>query len=399
MPDVTLNVLQTIGREPGELSSKAFIEQLQRIPENVDNIYVDINSEGGSVFEGNAIAEALKQHPAKVTTRCIGSALSIASVIFLAGDERLIAENGWVMIHEPMSESWGTADEIRQQAKLIDGIREKMVQDYQEVTNVSASQAAQMMKEETWFDSADAISYGFATGVTGKALAVAMRDKTKYKNMPLRLLASSVDAPRGDDSKLEGLKMSEMKSIGQAIAAIRARCRGASDHFILSQLEAGTSLEDITAVHNDAQAKELEEMKQALAIAEATIAQYEEKMAEEEEEAADEKTEEATEEETVESEEEKEEEVEAGDDEKEAMEEEEKKAVARNSIKPVATKIRKASRSTTYRAKWNQAIEDYMANSGANRDRAIKMVNKNHPGLREQVINESAINQQRQVAL
>jgi ATP-dependent Clp protease, protease subunit len=405
MPEVTLNILQTIGREPGELSSKEFIERLQQIPETVDRIYVDINSEGGSVFEGNAIAEALKQHPASVTTRCIGSALSIASVIFLAGDERLIAENGWIMIHEPMSEGWGTAKEIRQQADLIDGIREKMVQDYNESTDISASQAERMMRDETWFDSNDAISYGFATGITGKAMAVALR-KNKFKNMPQRFLAFNVNAPNGNESSItEDLKMSNNSTVGQTIAAIRARCRGADSEFILSQLEAGTSLDDITAVHNEEQRKEIDDLKQALAIAEATISQYEEQMAQEEEEEVKEETTEETVEEEEEAAEENveamdEEDHEAMDEEKKAMDEDEKKtAKASSSIRPVATKIRNGSRPASFRAKWEEAITDYISKTGSTRDRAIKMVNRNHPGLREQVINESKINQTRNVAV
>ncbi|MBP99001.1 hypothetical protein CMK18_23875 [Candidatus Poribacteria bacterium] len=397
MPDVTLNILQTIGRDAGELSSKEFIEQLNRIPETVDNIYVDINSEGGSVFEGNAIAQALKSHPANITTRCIGSALSIASVIFLAGDERLIAENGWIMIHEPMSESWGTASEIRQQADLIDSIRVKMVDEYNAATNISSAQVAQMMKDETWFDSSDAIQYGFASGVTGKALAVAMSSKTKYKNMPLRLLASKADAPSGDDSQKEDLKMSEMKTIGQTIAAIRARCRGADDKFILAQLEAGTSLDDITAVHNEDQRKELEELKQALAIAEATIAEYEEEMAQEEDEPKPDSTEEELAEEEIEEVEMEEEEEE--EEEVEAEEEEEELVEAKNSIRPVATRIRKKKLSATYTAKWNQAIQETMDRASVTRDRAIKMVNRDNPGLREKVVNESNLNLQRNVAV
>tara|TARA_R100000152_G_C6781949_1_gene217721 strand:- start:7806 stop:8996 length:1191 start_codon:yes stop_codon:yes gene_type:complete len=396
MAETTLTILQTIGRDPGELSSKAFIEQLRSLPSDVDQIYVDINSEGGSVFEGNAIAEALKAHPANITTRCIGSALSIASVIFLAGDERLIAENGWVMIHEPMSEGWGTANEIRQQADLIDSIREKMVIDYEGSTNLSAQTAEKMMREETWFDSSDAIKYGFATGITGRALAVAMGNHKNYKNMPQRLLASNVDAPRGDDSELEDSKMSDVKTIGETIAAIRTRCRGANDQFILAQLEAGTDLDEITAVHNNAQAQELEELKQALAIAEATIAEYEEKMQdEEEEEPAEESVEETTEE--VEEEEKEETEDVVAEEEKE---EEKPEAKATGSLRPVATKIRKAKNvSRTFRAKWEQAIRDYMDSTGSARERAIKMVNRQHPGLREQVINESEYNQERHVAV
>lgn len=386
MTTATIDIMQTIGRDAGEMSSQEFIRQLNSVPEDVEGIIVNINSEGGSVFEGNAIAEAIKQHPAKVTTQCIGSALSIASVIFLAGDERLIAENGWVMIHEPMTESWGTAQEIRQQADLIDGIRVKMIDDYAGATKLSAKQAESMMKDETWMDANDSIKYGFADGVTGRSLAVAISNKN-FKNMPKRLIASCEDAPCGDVSNVEETRMSE-NTVGQTIAAIRARCRGANDQFILTQLEAGTSIDEITAIHNDAQAKEIEELKQALAIAEATIATYEEEMAKDDpEEMAEEKPEEKPE-----AEEEKEE--------PEAEEEEKKEAaVAKGALRPVATKYKKGAAAATFRAQWHKAIADYMDSHGVTRDRAIKMVNRNHPGLREQVVNESQVNQSRQVAV
>ena len=401
MAEANLSILQTIGRDVGELSSKEFIDQLKSLPSDVDQITIDINSEGGSVFEGNAIAEAIKQHPAHVTTRCIGSALSIASVIFLAGDERLVAENGWIMIHEPMSESWGTATEIRQQADLIDNIRKKMVTDYAEATYIQPIQAEQMMKDETWFDAVEAIQYGFATGMTGKALAVALR-KQNYKNLPTRLLASCIDVPSGDNSKAGEIKMSDVKQVSQTIAAIRVRCRGASDKFILRQLELGTSLDDITAVHNEDQATEIEELKQALAIAEARLAELEE--TEEVEEETEEKVEEPAAQEETEEKKEEEEAAPAATYEEEVAEEEEEEeeepaAVAKGSLRPVATSIRKKSRSASYKAKWNQAIVDCMDRAGVPREKAIKMVNRDNPGLRQQVINESNINLQRNVAV
>ena len=182
--------------------------------------------------------------------------------------------------------------------------------------------------------------------------------------------------------------MSDVKNVGQTIAAIRARCRGAGDQFILAQLEAGTSLEDITAVHNEDQSKELDELKQALAIAEATIAQYEEQMAEEEDEAAeDDATEEAPSEEV---EEEKEEEVVMMEEE----EEEEMSAKAKGGLRPIATKIRKGSKATTARARWLSAI-DNAVNNGMDRQKAMRMVNRNNPGLRSAVIEESPHNQNR----
>lgn len=91
--------------------------------QGVSNINVYINSYGGEVAEGLAIYNALKRHPAQVTTYCDGFACSIASVIFMAGDERVMGNPSRLMIHDAWTSVYGAnADELRKQADDLDNI-------------------------------------------------------------------------------------------------------------------------------------------------------------------------------------------------------------------------------------------------------------------------------------
>ena len=82
-----------------------------------DTINVHINSCGGEVAEGLAIYNRLKQHKAKIKTYCDGFACSIASVIFMAGDERVMSNASTLMIHNPWTWISGNAAELRKTAE------------------------------------------------------------------------------------------------------------------------------------------------------------------------------------------------------------------------------------------------------------------------------------------
>jgi ATP-dependent Clp protease protease subunit len=84
----------------GGMSAKTFVTELQKLGK-VDVINLHINSPGGSVFDGVAIYNSLKSHPARIEVDVDALAASIASVIAMAGDEIRIAENAMMMIHDP----------------------------------------------------------------------------------------------------------------------------------------------------------------------------------------------------------------------------------------------------------------------------------------------------------
>ena len=148
----------------GGISAVSFASELESMGD-VDAIDVYINSYGGSVSQGFAIYNLLKSHPAKVTTICSGFACSIASIIFLAGDERIMQDASLLMIHNPWTVSMGNANELRKQADDLDKMAQISVDLYCEKTGLEEAVIKEMMDKETWITSKEAYELGFATTV------------------------------------------------------------------------------------------------------------------------------------------------------------------------------------------------------------------------------------------
>lgn len=132
---------------------------------NVAAINVHISSYGGDVCEGIAIYTALKDSKAKVTTYCDGMACSIASVIFMAGEQRRISKLGYVMIHNAWNYAAGDAKEMQKNADMLNKVNQAAVKAYMDATGQDEDNIKQMMDAETWMDSDEAVSLGFATDV------------------------------------------------------------------------------------------------------------------------------------------------------------------------------------------------------------------------------------------
>lgn len=132
---------------------------------DVDVINVNINSYGGEVAEGLAIYNALKRHKAKVRTCCDGFACSIASVIFMAGDERIMNEASLLMIHNAYSIAEGDANALRKMADDLDLVTSQSKKIYLANSNIDEAALTELMDKETFIDPKDALEMGFATSV------------------------------------------------------------------------------------------------------------------------------------------------------------------------------------------------------------------------------------------
>lgn len=141
------------------------LEQL----EGVTQINVNINSYGGEVAEGIAIYNALVRHPAKIVTRCDGMACSIASVIFMAGDERIMYEPSMLMIHNASSMAWGTAADLRKAADDNEKITSMSKAAYLQSVNITEEELTALMDSETWISPAEALNMGFATAIESRS--------------------------------------------------------------------------------------------------------------------------------------------------------------------------------------------------------------------------------------
>jgi ATP-dependent protease ClpP protease subunit len=88
----------------GGTLAEDFIAELKQV--TAPKLRVRVSSPGGNVFEGVALANALRAHPADVTVQVDGIAASIASVIAMAGDRVVIQPQAMIMVHEAAGAAW-----------------------------------------------------------------------------------------------------------------------------------------------------------------------------------------------------------------------------------------------------------------------------------------------------
>lgn len=141
------------------VGAKQFIADLKSNSGN--RIHLRINSVGGSVTEGLAIANAIKRHKGGVTAHIDGLAASMATVIAVSADETAMSDNAIFMIHEPWSVGQGTADDLRAEAAVLDKMKKSLVRAYTKKTGLDDTEVEQLMKDETWMNAEEALSSGF----------------------------------------------------------------------------------------------------------------------------------------------------------------------------------------------------------------------------------------------
>lgn len=147
------------------MSAPKLSKQLDELGD-VSQINVHINSYGGEVAEGLAIYSALRRHKARVRTTCDGFACSIASVIFMAGDERLMSDASLLMIHNAWTSAWGVnAADLRKLADDMDTITSASRSAYMARVSITEDELTELMDAETWISPADAVDMGFATAI------------------------------------------------------------------------------------------------------------------------------------------------------------------------------------------------------------------------------------------
>lgn len=164
--------------------------------ENKDlNIY--LNSGGGSVFAGIAIYNMLKRHNGAKTVYVDGLAGSIASVIAMAGDRIVVPKNSFIMIHKPLVGVVGNANDLREQADLLDNIEQAIINVYQEnlVEGIDIETIKEMVNAETWLNGEEASKY-FNIELAEENQAIA-KVKSEYLNKNCKNIPDILDKKVG----------------------------------------------------------------------------------------------------------------------------------------------------------------------------------------------------------
>jgi ATP-dependent Clp endopeptidase proteolytic subunit ClpP len=186
------------------------------------DVEVTLNTPGGDILEGMAIYNAFIDHAGTVTF-VIDQAMSMGSIIMLAGDKRIgRRESTMIMIHRPWGMGMGDADEMRQSADILDKMQSQMTSIYMGAVNVDENRLAKMLDDETFLDAEEAYDLGLLTEVVSgsrnalqeMAFAALTRDKAEFDKKKFAAKVKQISAKATDFcSQLEKSgKLSEIES-------------------------------------------------------------------------------------------------------------------------------------------------------------------------------------------
>lgn len=160
--EATVYVYDEIGGTFG-VSAKKFAEDLDEITAPVIN--VRINSPGGSLFDGRAIYNSLRAHPARIVSIVDSLAASIASIIAMAGDEIIMQDASEMMIHDALGIEMGNAADMRAMATFLDRESENLAGIYQRRAGGTINEWRERMLAESWMFGNEAVALGLADRV------------------------------------------------------------------------------------------------------------------------------------------------------------------------------------------------------------------------------------------
>ena len=165
----------------GGVNAQGFIEEIKSFKDSPMNLH--INCVGGDVFDGMAIYNIIKKRTAKTTVYIEGIAASMGSVIALAADSVVMAENSLFMIHNAWGGAMGEAKEMKKTANLLDKISGEIADIYVKKTKLPYDKVKEMMDEETWLNAEEALELGFIDSISDAIKVAAKYDVSKFKNI------------------------------------------------------------------------------------------------------------------------------------------------------------------------------------------------------------------------
>jgi ATP-dependent protease ClpP protease subunit len=186
------------------VTAQDFVDDLKSVKSKA--ITVHINSPGGEVWDGLAIYDALKNHPADVTVRITALAASAASFIAMAGDKVIIGNNAQMMIHDAMAVAVGNPSDMRSMAELLDRQSDNIADIYARRAGGTADEWRTRMSangaDGTWYFGQEAVDIGLADEVTDPEPTESAAEATQTDRWELSIFTRKVedvpdDVPEG----------------------------------------------------------------------------------------------------------------------------------------------------------------------------------------------------------
>ncbi|MGR5966937.1 head maturation protease, ClpP-related [Bacillus cereus] len=148
----------------GDISCEGVRNELDGV--HAKEIEVHIHSNGGDAFEGVAICNYLRNHPAQVTAIVDGMCASAASVIAMGADKVIMPSNTVMMVHRAATMAFGNAVTLRKRADMLKDVDESLIESYTSRFKGEHFELESLLDHETYMSASKAKSYGFCDEVT-----------------------------------------------------------------------------------------------------------------------------------------------------------------------------------------------------------------------------------------
>jgi len=179
MKTLQLDLYGDVGDPAGIDAAK--VAALLRGAPDAKRINIRLNSAGGSAFDGVAIMNAIKDHPAKVTVKVDGLAASAAALITLAGDTVEIGEGSFLMVHRTSAAAFGNGTDLRELAATMSKVDGELVSTIAKRCRKPVETVRGWLDNETWFTGPEAVEAGLADKVVSDPGATAKAVKALAK--------------------------------------------------------------------------------------------------------------------------------------------------------------------------------------------------------------------------
>lgn len=126
-------------------------------------ITIEVNSYGGCVYSMLGIIDCIKASPCHIITKTMGKSMSAATLIFSAGDERLIGRNSWMMVHQVSDEFDGKLEDLQVELDQTTELQNQMYGLYREFTGITEKQWKKWCKKNYYIKADEAVEHGLAT--------------------------------------------------------------------------------------------------------------------------------------------------------------------------------------------------------------------------------------------
>ncbi len=188
----TLNLFIYDEISPFDVNAREIADAIEAAGD-LNKIDVFINSPGGSIFEALAIFNQFRRAEPTVNMFIDGVAASAAAFVAMAGDEITIAENAFIIIHNPSGLVVGESKDMKMLADRLDMLRDSIVAMLAGRSGQTEKQVALWMDAETWFTAEEAVDLGFADVLGDEKDVDNKFDLSVFSNLPEAMRARSGD--------------------------------------------------------------------------------------------------------------------------------------------------------------------------------------------------------------